>query len=516
MKNIYILILAIFTSCANIVPPTGGPKDEQGPKLVSQYPLNNTLNFTSKTLVLEFDESIEAKNLNTKILISPTYNGELDYKVKGKKIEIVFKDSLDANTTYTVNYNDAITDITEYTKTNGEPLVFSTGNILDSATIKGKVINPYTNSNTKMAIYAYTEIPDFEKKPLYITYTNDEGSFEFKGLKKQNYYLIAIDDKNSNFKIDYTEEAGFTESAIECNLENEILIETFPYSKPISFKKAREEFYKDYFIVEYSQKIKKVEGLTTKLAQVFNSTITFDNSLVDSMYTIKIYSIDNQVLNDTITVKTRDKNSKKLKTEIEYFPKPSKYLKPSDTLSIQIAVNKPIKLMNIDKISLIQNKDTLKGNDKTITIKKVQNQEIVITNHKTIANKLDVKIGYGFVYTTDNDTLSQIDINYSTIPSNKYGKIKITVPEDIVNPIVQILDEKMRVEEEIFYQQQIQFNYVETGTKWLRIISDLNKNGKWDEGSVIERRKSEPITFSVNPIVLKSNWEIENVVFNSK
>ncbi len=107
------LFSSFFWSCANIQPPSGGPVDTEAPKVVSMDPPLGTTNFQStQKIYFTFDEKIEAPNLYQKLLISPITNADFQYEVSTKRLLLFFKDALDSNTTYSLNFRGGVTDIT--------------------------------------------------------------------------------------------------------------------------------------------------------------------------------------------------------------------------------------------------------------------------------------------------------------------------------------------------------------------------------------------------------------------
>ena len=127
---LYIFICSLF-SCAQMSTPTGGEKDTQPPKDSLYFPNNYTTNFSSKTIEVRFDEFIKLNSVNANAIVSPVMTSSPKFKVKGKKLIIELPDSLQANTTYSIQLPDVIQDITEGNKISNFKYVFSTGNVLD-------------------------------------------------------------------------------------------------------------------------------------------------------------------------------------------------------------------------------------------------------------------------------------------------------------------------------------------------------------------------------------------------
>jgi len=134
-------VAAVLYSCASIGRPEGGAYDETPPRFVGSSPAPGALNNTRKKVTIEFDEFIKLEKPGEKIVISPPQVQQPEIKANGKKVVITLQDSLKPNTTYTIDFSDAIQDNNE-----GNPLpdfgfTFSTGTNLDSMVVSGTVLN---------------------------------------------------------------------------------------------------------------------------------------------------------------------------------------------------------------------------------------------------------------------------------------------------------------------------------------------------------------------------------------
>jgi hypothetical protein len=136
LKNIhpywFVLVAATIYSCAQRATLTGGDKDVVPPDIVTTIPANQSLNFTEKEIILEFNEFVKLSNLQNQLIVSPPMEEAPEIRVKGKKVIIKILSELQENTTYSLNFGDAIVDITEDNPYPNYKYVFSTGNYIDS------------------------------------------------------------------------------------------------------------------------------------------------------------------------------------------------------------------------------------------------------------------------------------------------------------------------------------------------------------------------------------------------
>src|ERR1700688_4554072 len=138
--SLIFVVFSIF-GCASIQKPQGGPRDRTPPKLLKATPPNMTRNFVEKEIKLDFDEYFNLKNPVQEISISPAQEKIPTYKVSKKSIVIDFKDSLQKNTTYVINFGKAIADLNEGNVLPNFTYVFSTGPHIDSLSVSGNVQN---------------------------------------------------------------------------------------------------------------------------------------------------------------------------------------------------------------------------------------------------------------------------------------------------------------------------------------------------------------------------------------
>ena len=137
----YLSAVLLLSACANVVAPTGGPKDTTPPKVVEASPKNHGTNFDGHKIELTFDEFVTLNNANQEVMVSPLLANKPDVKLSGKTVTVKFKEDLKPNTTYTIDFGEAIKDLHEGNLFKDFAYSFSTGSQLDTLTLAGKVIN---------------------------------------------------------------------------------------------------------------------------------------------------------------------------------------------------------------------------------------------------------------------------------------------------------------------------------------------------------------------------------------
>lgn len=191
LKNIVLFgFMVLFTStlirCANIQRPTGGPKDSLPPKLLNELPANFSRNFKERRIVLTFDEYIKLNNQFKEFSISPDVDVQPIFRVKKKDLIITLPDSLEENTTYTINFGKGLVDYNEGNPVVHYNYVFATGNELDSLSLSGSVKNGFTkgfdqkkDENIKVLLIPTSQDSIFgKKKSKYLRQCRYSGQFQ--------------------------------------------------------------------------------------------------------------------------------------------------------------------------------------------------------------------------------------------------------------------------------------------------------------------------------------------------
>jgi len=237
MRYLSIFVLLLLTACARVGMPTGGPKDKTPPKLLNSVPANGTTNFKGDELILLFDEYVVLKDPSKNILISPPLQQSPTIKPLGtasKNIKLIFKEKLQPKTTYIINFGEGIADYNEGNKLKSLQLVFSTGPVIDSLSLKGKINPIHFEKKPKdilVGLYPAKDFNDsvvFTKKPFYVAMTDAAGKYEFSYLKKGDYIIRAIEDLNHNFKYTKGKEAiAFVNDTIHIPLDTIVNLNLF-------------------------------------------------------------------------------------------------------------------------------------------------------------------------------------------------------------------------------------------------------------------------------------------------
>ncbi len=520
----FILFMAFaFYECANRGMVTGGPKDETPPVLVRADPENMTINFDSKKIRLYFDELVKLKDVQNQLIISPPLKYPPILTPQGganKFVEITIQDTLLENTTYTLNFGQAIVDNNEENPNPFLTYVFSTGSYIDSLELAGVIrdaFNKEADNFVSVMLYridsAYTDSTLYKKPPNYITNTLDSTIiFRLKNLKEGQYKLFAIKDASKDNIFDQkTDKIGFINDTINLPTDSIYRLDLFKeiqdYGVAVPSMAAKNKisfgYYGDGSNIEVTPLTILPDTLKTRvLKENEKDTLNFwfTPFEMDSI----IFTVTNEVLKviDTFTVKNR-------KVDLD-----SLRLVPNQSGNVDFGkpffVNANTPLVGIDssKIKITRKDSTSVLN--TVSLDSTKNKiDFDFTPEPNESYKIQLLPGaVQDFFDSTNDT---IVFNLGTKSLADYGNLSLNVNgNNIQYPIiVQLTNEKGEKQREIYATgpQVFEFNNLNPGKYMVRVIFDENENQKWDTGNYLKRIQPERVSYYPGLIEMRANWE---------
>ena len=546
LSNCFIALL-FLPSCANIVTPSGGPKDRTPPAVIKSLPENYSTRFNADVVKITFDEFIRLQDLRNQLIISPPIEHPPDIRIKGKTVTIKFEEKLFEKTTYTINFGDAIRDITESNPIENYQYVFSTGDFLDSLSINGKVENAfdlktekgilvmlYSCSNNECDSLPYKELPNYFAK------TDPSGKFKINNIKEGKYAIFALKDENRNYLYDLpNEQIAFLNNTIDPADSSEILLSLFEERKSKQrLKKAYAEQYgKLTFIFNEPTNNVHIRPLNFSSKKPWEIVDFTKNK--DTLYYWTTLGIDTFVLevsdnnprfsqpifSDTVKIVpvTKKENLKLgVKTNVNAAKSFDIYK------DIQLVFSHPISNYDFSDVIITKRVDTIRVD--TIKYKVIFDDKALrrfqIKHPWEGSGNYQLFISQGAFKDIFNLTNDSLRIDFRIRSLKYYGAIKLNLNnlDNDYNHIVQLLDSKENlIEEDIIIgvkdtisvssmpvlSHSIIYKYLNPKKYRVKMIYDINDNGKWDTGNYIEKLQPEKIIYYPDPITIRSNWDIE-------
>ena len=206
MKKLFYIfcIASIIVGCARMGSPDGGWYDDDPPRVIGATPEDKATNVKSKKITIFFDEFIKLEDATNKVIVSPPQLEQPEIKASGKKIIVELQDTLKDNTTYTIDFSDAISDNNEGNPMGNYTYSFSTGEQIDTFEVSGYVLDASNLEPIKgIAVGLYDDLADsaFKTKPLMrISRTDGSGHFVIKGVAPGTYRAYALQDADGDFR----------------------------------------------------------------------------------------------------------------------------------------------------------------------------------------------------------------------------------------------------------------------------------------------------------------------------
>lgn len=196
-------LLFLLAACARMGNPDGGWYDDTPPRIVGTTPADKATGVSTRKVSINFDEFVQLEDASNKVVVSPPQLETPEIKASGKRILVELKDSLKENTTYTIDFSDAITDNNEGNPLGNYTYSFSTGAQIDTLEVSGYVIDASNLEPVKgILVGLYADLADsaFTTKPLLrVARTDGRGRFVIKGVAPGTYRAYALQDADGNY-----------------------------------------------------------------------------------------------------------------------------------------------------------------------------------------------------------------------------------------------------------------------------------------------------------------------------
>lgn len=449
-------LLAELSSCANIIPPGGGPKDSLPPRLVTATPRDSAVNVpvNNRTIVLSFDEYVTLQNPQQSLIISPApaANRIPQFDNKLKTVTIRLKDTLEPNTTYSFDFGEAIKDVNEGNIARNLSYAFSTGPKMSDNSYSGKVLDAEKGKPDSTLIVILHRNPDDsavqKTSPRYYTRINGKGEFNFRHLPEGRFAVYVIPNNYQKRYDDSTQLFAFRNEPVTVG--------------PATPKDTLYAFREVKAAVKPAGIIKPAAG--AREDKRLRYTTDLENGQQDLLSALTL----------TFNRRLGNIDTGKLVLCDTSYHKISDYTVSIDSSKTKISLHFAWKEKQVFRLLL--------------------EKEFAADTAGTQLSKKDT-------------------IRFATRSETDYGSIRLRFPNiDLTrNPVLQFVQNDKLVESVPLTQADFQRKRFKPGTFELRILYDTNRNGVWDTGSFLHGNKRQPEVVFLIPrqLAVRANWDNE-------
>jgi uncharacterized protein (DUF2141 family) len=520
--SLIFLNLLLFAGCASIgAGPQGGPKDKTPPKILSVTPKNLTRNFAAKKIVIQFDEYFKLVDQQKQFSISPDVEVMPVLKVKNKSLEITLPDTLEKNTTYTLNFGKGIADVNEGNVLKSFSYVFATGPDLDSLSISGNIKDSQTGKPVIEGVaFVFPLARDTlfgKKKASIYALTDSSGNYRINNLRADTYKVYALKEQGSD-KIyqQSSDEIGFVKDPLILKRDTQkVDMLVFKEEAKVFRVNDRRLNPDGSIMMAFNQRLRNPEITVIEPKNIDAGKIVKFNTTKDSVKiwltdlsfdSTKVSITDNGKLLQTLKF-TRGKKDTYVRSVLPTDNIESNLLNPNKPLQLSFGI--PITAVDPSKITLME--DSVVKEDFTITKDSLDFLSYNFNYPFRPNNIYEIKFAAGSFTAIFNAKNKEFTKKFQLAKKDDYGTlvVKIVVPEPDKQYIVEVINEAKAIVNTLVVARDttVKFANYRAGRYFIRIIYDTNKNGKWDTGDVKAGIQPEKIWNEIKELSIRANWD---------
>lgn len=451
----FIVVLIAFgmnipTGCANMIPPSGGPRDTIPPVFIKAIPADSTVNFKGDRIVLMFDEELDDPKKANEILYTPSLENTPTITTKGKTLTLKFNDTtLQPNTTYVINFGDQIIDITEGNAVKNFDYTFSTGPYLDSLEISGKVLLAENGDiDSTLNVVLYKDLDDsaiLKKNPQYIERLDRNGKFRFHNLPKDSFAIYVF---GGGRRYQRNQLFAFKDTLLIAGQADSVVL--YAYREEVKITPASQTALPGK-IPAGDRRLRFTAGTTSQQELLNDFTLTFPVPL-KNFDSAKMHLATDSVFNPENFSASLDSLKKEVRLKTEWKEGTAYHLILEKDFATDTAGRQ---LLKTDTLSFVTKKKS---------------------DYGSLALRIKSRTAF------KNPVLQFVQ--------NNQVVLSVSIKSGVFN--------------------QTLFN---PGEYNLRVFDDLNDNGKWDPGKFFgEKRQPEIVHPVTKPLTVKANWDNESDV----
>lgn len=536
MKQFLLWLFAslVLVSCARVGSPIGGDKDSIAPKMIGSNIDTTRINVPRdiKKLRIDFDEYIMLKDVSKNLIISPPiqYTKIIPSSMGNKYLEIEWKDTLQANTTYNFNFGNSVVDLNESNPLPYFNFAFSTGEKLDDLYISGTISDALGSEknaegkerNMVVGLYQVKDTMNYRQKPYYITKADPDGYFELNYLTPGKYKIIGFDDENNNSIYDAGKEnIAFQKQDI--NLEASISgmkLRTFPSKKAIIYKEIAATTGGVLMTFEGNP-----ENVIVKT--VGDKPSDYKITHKPKSDSVKIwFDAVKENIGATVSENIKfsyDTNSKQDTVSL-FYKRPTKdEMTIANPFTNKLAPETDFRFSSNYIISRIQPENWKLQSDSitqdfTARISDLDSTQVIVKSNFIAGKKYQLTVPKNTVSSFYNRSSESVRFDFELAKPEDFGSFTahiLNLPN--YKFWIQLLDDKNEVAYQKYTDQSdVKFINLKPGAYKLRILVDNNKNGTWDNANFADQTLAEDVYLfkkvgskdGITKINIRPMWEI--------
>jgi hypothetical protein len=568
-KNILsiILVCSLIASCAKVSSPTGGPKDKIPPEVVGSNPVNGATFYNNRKFEVTFNEYVTLDRINENLIVSPPLEKRPLVSLRGKSVVVEYEDELKENTTYTFNFYDAIKDLNEGNVYNNFRFVFSTGPVIDSLSVTGNLFNAYVldiPEDALVMLYSNLEDSAFKKNiPDYLSKVDETGYFRIDNVREGTYNLYGLKetDNSKNFNLREEEIAFLDEPVTVTSEKNYLPVKedtTTVVVQPGKKAPPKPALTGEYKLILFGHD-KKLNYLTTSsrdLPYLLFYTLALPPGEHSFDLTIpgadeNSYFKEKSPGKDTLKVWLTDSTlySQQQITTIVGYPytdTTNTIIHRTDTLDMRYTAPRSARAGRVrptpftvqtnlsgslrpgQKI-FFQSINPLRTPDTSLIRFYEQTKDTIIqipysfipdsTNSCRTSLNIQLEPGKNYLYIADSASFGNIygensdstGMKFSVRKETSFGTLVLNIKGYDGKSIIELLDnnEKVIRKAKMDGNGKTEFSLLDKGKYKLRVIYDINDDGRWTTGDLAERRQPEPVSFYPRELEIKEDWVVD-------
>ena len=506
---LWLFALSVLVSCARVGSPVGGNKDTIPPKMIGSNIDTTRINVPRdiKELRIDFDEYITLKDVSKNLIISPPikYSKIIPSSTGNKYLQIQWKDTLQANTTYNFNFGNSVVDLNEGNALPYFNFAFSTGSKIDDLYISGTVADALGNEknsegkekNLVVGLYQVKDTMDYRQKPYYITKADPDGYFELNYLTPGKYRIIGFDDENSNSIYDTGKESvAFQKTPIVLDSSiSGVKLRIYPSKKLVKYKEMAVapggvamvfEGNPDKVVVKAVGE-KPADYKVTHKPKSDSARIWFDATKENIGLTVSEnlkFSYDTGAKQDTMSV---------------FYKKPAKDdMTIANPFSNKLAPETDFRFSSNYMINKIQPENWKLESDSisqsfTARISELDSTQVIIKSTFVPGKKYQLTVPKNTVLSFYSKLSESVRFDFQAMKADEFGSFTAHLVNAPSQKFwIQLLNDKNETEYQQYGNQTlIKFTNIRPGSYKLRILVDNNENGYWDSADFATETLSE-------------------------